>query len=125
VDELIKGYFPQDLTADAPDLYITIMKSATTEEIKSYSVTRLLVYRLYKDTDIWEDNLQKENISENMMNGLSQDSNREFSYPQEFERQFPPFMEWTKLVTLTLGWSKSVLNMVTELDNAFKPGDGS
>lgn len=101
------------------------MKGATPEEIKSYSVTRLLVYKLYREVDAWEDGLQKRNISEDMMNGLSRNSGHEFSYPEEFERKFPPFENWTKIVTLTLGWSKSVLNMVTTLEEAFKPKPAS
>lgn len=102
------------------NLYIATMEDATPEEVKAYKATRSLVYNLYQETDIWEDELQEQGITENMMNGLPQDPKRDFAYPEEFEGKFPPFMEWRKLVELVLGWSKTVLNMVTALDDAFK-----
>ncbi|CAE7155187.1 unnamed protein product [Rhizoctonia solani] len=125
VDELITMYFPQDIPQDPDYLYLYLMKSATQQEMKSYSGGRKLVYTLYKDIDEWEDELQKEGISEEMMNRPAQDPEREFSYPVEFERKFPPFMDWAQLVKLTLGWSKSVSNMVNVLEDIFGPNDTS
>ncbi|EUC57537.1 hypothetical protein RSOL_224270 [Rhizoctonia solani AG-3 Rhs1AP] len=127
VDELIRTYFPQEIPKDPDHLYLDIMKSATQEdlEMKSYLGERKVVYTLYKDIDIWEDQLQKEGITEEMMNGPAQNPEREFSYPVEFERKFPPFMDWTELVNITLGWSRSVSNMVNTLEDIFGSKDTS
>ncbi|CAE6512011.1 unnamed protein product [Rhizoctonia solani] len=125
VDELIKTYFPQEIPENPDYLYLKIMKSAAQEEIKSYLGERKLVYTLYKNIDVWEDQLQREGIGEDMMNGLVQNPEREFSYPVEFERNFPPFMDWTELVNITLGWSRSVSNMVNTLEGIFSPDDTS
>ncbi|KAH7334691.1 hypothetical protein B0J17DRAFT_671185 [Rhizoctonia solani] len=125
VDELIRTYFPQEIPKNADHLYLDIMKTATPDEMKSYSGERKLVYSLYKDIDAWEDQLQKEGINEEIMNGLAQTPGREFSYPVEFERKFPPFLDWTEVVSITLGWSRTVLNMVNTLEKMFDPSDTS
>ncbi|KAJ1305999.1 hypothetical protein OPQ81_010714 [Rhizoctonia solani] len=125
VDELIKTYFPQEIPKDPDYLYLDIMKTADQEEMKSYLGERKLIYTLYKDIDTWEDRLQKSGISEEVMNGLTQNPGRDFSYPVEFERKFPPFMDWTELVNITLGWSRSVSNMVNTLEDMFSPNDTS
>ncbi|CAE6388484.1 unnamed protein product [Rhizoctonia solani] len=123
VDELIKTYFPQEVPADPDHLYLKIMKDGDPEEMKSYLGERKLVYTLYREVDIWEDRLQREGIGEDIMNSLAQDPEREFSYPVEFERNFPPFMDWTELVNITLGWSRSVSNMVKTMEDIFNPTD--
>ncbi|CAE6492606.1 unnamed protein product [Rhizoctonia solani] len=119
VDELIVTYFPQEIPKHADYLYLDIMKAATQDEMKSYSRERKLVYSLYKDIDAWEDQLQKEGINEEIMNGLAQNPGHEFSYPIEFERKFPPFLDWTEVVNITLGWSRTVSNMVNTLEEIF------
>ncbi|KAF8706598.1 hypothetical protein RHS03_04689, partial [Rhizoctonia solani] len=123
VDELIKTYFPQEIPADPNYLYLQIVKDGYPQEMRSYLAERKLVYTLYRGVDAWEDQLQKDGIGEDIMNGLAQDLEREFSYPVEFERRFPPFMDWTELVRITLGWSRSVRNMVNTLQSIFDPND--
>jgi hypothetical protein len=123
VDELIKTYFPQEIPADPDYLYLKVTKDGNPEEMKSYLGERRLVYSLYREIDAWEDQLQKEGIGEDIMNNLAQHTEREFSYPAEFERNFPPFMDWTALVDLTLGWSRSVSNMVKTLEEIFNTSD--
>ncbi|CUA66976.1 hypothetical protein RSOLAG22IIIB_02886 [Rhizoctonia solani] len=129
VDELIKSYFPREIPKDPDYLYLNIMKSATQEEMRSYLGERKLVYTLYRDVDTWEDQLQKEGVTEEMMNSPSPNPEREFSYPVEFERKFPPptpvDMDWIKVIEITLGWSRSVSNMVNTLEDIFRPDDPS
>lgn len=98
------------------------MKTATPEETKGYSTTRHLVYDLYKGIDLWEEALEKSGISEDAMNG--QDPGATFSYPQEFERKFPPSFEWIGVVKMAIGWAKTVQKTVTMLEEVFGiPGD--
>ncbi|QRW12810.1 hypothetical protein RhiLY_11809 [Ceratobasidium sp. AG-Ba] len=101
VDELILSYFPRNLTASNPHLFIHMMKAASPEEIQDYVTTRLSVYELYRKVDQWEDEL-KESISESVMNGLPQDGNLQFSYPEEFDKKFQPDEKWIAVLNMLL-----------------------
>ncbi|KAG9092444.1 hypothetical protein FRC06_011915 [Ceratobasidium sp. 370] len=118
VDELIMAYFPQDLTAPSPHLFIHSMKTASSDEFKSYAATRVSVYDLYREVDEWEDEL-KESISESVMNGL-QDTNLKFSYPEEFGKKFQPTVSWLQVLKMVFGWCRTVQNMVNTLEKIFK-----
>ncbi|KAG9123219.1 hypothetical protein FRC07_000084 [Ceratobasidium sp. 392] len=119
VDNLILTYFPQNLTAPDSHLFIHSMKKASADELKDYSEARMSVYTLYRNVDKWEDEL-KESISESVMNGLPQDANLKFSYPEEFDKKFQPAVSWIKVLKLIAGWNKTVQNMVNTLEKIFQ-----
>ncbi|KAG8743438.1 hypothetical protein FRC10_012017 [Ceratobasidium sp. 414] len=118
VDELILTYFPQDLTAPSPHLFIHTMKTASSDEFKSYATTRTSMYDLYREVDDWEDEL-KESISESVMNGLP-GADLKFSYPDEFGKKFQPTVSWLQVLKMILGWCRTVQNMVNTLEKVFK-----